>query len=225
MIQTMARSSLAVIVETGTTKVFASALDWAGWSRAARHEEDALETLAAYAPRYAAVAARAGLAFPSTIADTIEVVEHLTGDATTNFGAPSIAAEAERTKVTAARARRLSTLVSAAWGVLDDIATVTPPRLRKGPRGGGRDRDAMLDHVLGAEAAYARKLGIRHKQPAIDDPDAIAELRAAILDVIGSPTGPGLAVEKGWTTAYAARRIAWHALDHAWEMQDRADSE
>ena len=28
-------------------------------------------------------------------------------------------------------------------------------------------------------------------------------------------------IENGWTTAYAARRIAWHVLDHAWEMQDR----
>jgi hypothetical protein len=28
--------------------------------------------------------------------------------------------------------------------------------------------------------------------------------------------------EKGWPTPYAARRIAWHVLDHAWEMQDRA---
>jgi hypothetical protein len=24
---------------------------------------------------------------------------------------------------------------------------------------------------------------------------------------------------------YAARRIAWHVLEHAWEMQDRADSQ
>ncbi|MEY2437652.1 MAG: hypothetical protein QOF97_2488, partial [Acidimicrobiaceae bacterium] len=27
---------------------------------------------------------------------------------------------------------------------------------------------------------------------------------------------------KGWAYRYAARRIAWHALDHAWEMQDRS---
>jgi len=26
------------------------------------------------------------------------------------------------------------------------------------------------------------------------------------------------------TTRYAARRIAWHVLEHAWEMQDRAES-
>ena len=24
-----------------------------------------------------------------------------------------------------------------------------------------------------------------------------------------------------WPMSYAARRIAWHVLDHAWEMEDR----
>jgi hypothetical protein len=27
-----------------------------------------------------------------------------------------------------------------------------------------------------------------------------------------------------WPPAYAARRIAWHALDHAWEIEDRSES-
>jgi len=35
--------------------------------------------------------------------------------------------------------------------------------------------------------------------------------------------GGGPLTEGGWSTRYAARRIAWHALDHAWEMQDRAE--
>jgi hypothetical protein len=217
----MARKPLAVIVETGTAKVFASALDWPGWCRAGRREENALEALATYAPRYAAVAAKTGLAFAPAIADDLSVVERLTGDATTNFGAPSVAAAAEQVRLTAAPARRLATLVNAAWAVLDEIAAVSPAELRKGPRGGGRDRDKMLDHVLGAEAAYARKIGIRHKQPALGDDTAIEELREALLAVIGSPTDAGPVGPNGWSTAYAARRIAWHALDHAWEMQDR----
>ena len=132
----MARKPLAVIVETGTAKVFASALDWPGWCRSGRHEENALEALATYAPRYAAVAAKAGLAFAPAIADDLAVVEHLTGDATTNFGAPSVAAAAEQVRLTAAPARRMAGLVSAAWAVLDEIAAVSPPELRKGPRGG-----------------------------------------------------------------------------------------
>lgn len=219
----MARKPLAVIVETGTAKVFASALDWPGWCRSGRHEEDALEALAAYASRYAPIAAKAGFAFALTLADTLTVVEHLTGDATTNFGAPGKPAAAEQVRLTAAPARRLAALVSAAWTVLDEIAAASPPELRKGPRGGGRDRDKMLDHVLDAEAGYARKLGIKLKPPGRGDGTAIEELREAILAVIGAPTGAGPVVPNGWSTAYAARRIAWHALDHAWEMQDRTD--
>ena len=26
-----------------------------------------------------------------------------------------------------------------------------------------------------------------------------------------------------WPARYAARRIAWHVLDHAWEIEDRSD--
>jgi hypothetical protein len=219
----MAAKPLKVIVETGSSKVFASALDWPGWCRSGRTEEVALENLANYAPRFKSVARRAGLPFPATVADTLTVVEQFPGDATTNFGAPSITAEAERVRLTAAPARRLATVVSAAWSELDAIAAVTPPHLRKGPRGGGRDRDKMLDHLLGAESGYARLIGLKFKQPAIDDEAAITELREAILEVIGAPSDGNPVREKGWTTAYAARRIAWHALDHAWEMQDRTE--
>jgi hypothetical protein len=95
--------------------------------------------------------------------------------------------------------------------------------VRQGPRGGGRDRDKMVDHVLGAEAAYARKIGVRHRQPALDDKPAIAALRADIAAVLRQPSDGPPPVPNGWPPRYAARRIAWHVLDHAWEMQDRSE--
>jgi hypothetical protein len=129
-------------------------------------------------------------------------------------------AEAERAKVTSAAARRLVGLVTAAWATFDEVA-----ELRKGPRGDSRDRDKLIDHVIGAETAYARKLGVKLRQPAIDDIAAIEELREAIAAVVGSPSDGSPVVPNGWTTRYAARRIAWHVLEHAWQMQDRADSQ
>jgi len=39
------------------------------------------------------------------------------------------------------------------------------------------------------------------------------------------PTGPEAplkAPDRSWPPRYAARRIAWHALDHAWEIEDRS---
>jgi hypothetical protein len=223
MIRPMKRKPLPVLVEVGKKRVFASALEWPGWCRSGRTEEDALAALADYAPRFAPVARRAGLDLPPTAGDTLAVVERVDGDATTDFGAPSTAGQAEMVRLTAVPARRLSTVVDAAWAELAAIATTTPAQLRKGPRGGGRDRDKMLDHIVGAEVAYARKIGVKRKQPAFDDEAAIAEMRAAMLAVIGAPTAAGPVVANGWSTAYAARRIAWHALDHAWEMQDRTE--
>jgi hypothetical protein len=57
-----------------------------------------------------------------------------------------------------------------------------------------------------------------------DDIAAIEELREAIAAVVGAPSDGSPVVPNGWTTSYAARRIAWHVLENAWEMQDRAES-
>jgi len=214
-------SIVPVFLEVGSKRIFASAADWPGWCRTAKTEELTLEALLAYAPRYEVVARHAGIAFPSAI--ELSVVEQQPGDATTDFGAPSTTAEAEREKLTAAKAKRQVALVRAAWAVLEEIAAQSPAELRKGPRGGGRDRDKMLDHVIGAECAYARKIGLKIKQPAFDDHDAVAAMREEIAAVLGSTSDGSPVVERGWTSRYAARRIAWHALDHAWEMQDRAE--
>jgi hypothetical protein len=213
----------AVVVETGKRRVFAGALDWPGWCRAGKDEEAALAALAAYVPRYAAVAERAGIAYPAGVGKWLEVVERLRGSASTDFGVPGEVAGADGRRTTRAQAERLTGLVVAAWAVFDEVRAAAPAALRKGPRGGGRDRDKMVDHVLGAEAAYARKLGVKHRQPAIDDDDAIAALRDDIAAVLRAPSDGSPPVPKGWPPRYAARRIAWHVLDHAWEMEDRSD--
>jgi hypothetical protein len=215
----------AVVVEVGSKRVFACALDWPGWARAGKDEDTALAALAAYLPRYAAVAERAGIAFPGRAGKRLEVVERLRGSASTDFGLPGEVAGADGKRATRAQAERLTALVAASWAVFDEVRAGTPASLRKGPRGGGRDRDKMVDHVLGAEAAYARKLGIKHPQPAIDDRAAIEALRDDIAAVLRAPSDGSPPVAKGWPPRYAARRIAWHILDHAWEMQDRSDPE
>jgi hypothetical protein len=213
----------AVVVEVGGKRVFACALDWPGWCRAGKDEEGALAALSAYVPRYAAVAERAGIAFPARGGKRLEVVERLRGSASTDFGLPGEVADADGKRATRAQAERLTALVVASWAVFDEVRAGAPAALRKGPRGGGRDRDKMVDHVLGAEAAYARKLGIKHRQPAIDDDAAIAALRDDIAAVLRAPSDGSPPVPKGWPPRYAARRVAWHVLDHAWEMQDRSD--
>jgi hypothetical protein len=222
--------TVPVYVELGTKRAFAGALEWPGWTRAGRTEEQALDALAAAAERYAPVAELAGLALPAA---NFEVVDRVEGDATTDFGAPSAILHADRTPLTAKEAQRLADLLGACWTYLDDIVAAAPAELRRGPRGGGRDRDKIVAHVVGAEEAYARKLGIRRRDLPPDEAGPGSAVRAALLEVLGAastgeplkekgPEAPLKAPGRRWPPRYAARRIAWHALDHAWEIEDRS---
>lgn len=212
---------VAVFLEIGTKRVFACALDWPGWCRSGRGEDAALEALRAYVPRFAPVATRAGLAPPAAGVE-LEVVERAPGTrGLTDFGAPGEVASADARPISAEEGAAIAALVESSWVELDRIAASAPEDLRKGPRGGGRDRTKIVDHVLGAEAAYARKIGVRHRRPANGDAEAIAALRADILAVLRTPSDGAAPAPRGWPLRYAARRIAWHALDHAWEIEDR----
>jgi hypothetical protein len=205
-----------VYVELGKHRVFACAVEWPGWCRAARTEELALEVLAAAGPRYARVASEAGVPFSP---EQVEVVERVNGSANTDFGVPGEILERDRAPLSPKDAERLASLVAAAWVELDRAAAASAAELRKGPRGGGRDRDKIVDHVLAAEVAYARKIGLKIRQPARDDRQAVEAAREALLAGLrDTHRAPG---PKDWPLPYAARRIAWHALDHAWEIADR----
>ena len=204
-----------VYVEVGTKRAFASAADWPGWCRGGKDERAALEALAAYLPRYAPVTRLAKIDLPPQVTD-FEVVERLTGNATTDFGAPGIPAKLETRPLSAKEADRMCSLVEACWKYLDQVRAAAPEVLRKGPRGGGRDRDKMFDHVLGAEMMYAKGIGTKLKQPDGKDGAAVRAFRKAFLESLGNPNR-----EERWPIVYCARRTAWHALDHAWEIEDR----
>lgn len=210
--------------EVATKKAFIWAVEWPGWCRSGRTVEAARENLVAVRPRYSAVAQVAGLRLPRVTIDQLEVVESLQGGGATEFGVPSAIGADDRRSVTIGEARRLAGLVAAAWTIFDRVASEAPAELRKGPRGGGRDTAKMIGHVVEADSAYAREIGIKIKPPSPDDADAVADLRALILDVLSQPSEGSPWAERKWTLRYAARRIAWHAIDHAWEIEDRTDS-
>jgi hypothetical protein len=211
--------SIKVSVEAASKKAFATAIDWPGWSRSGKTEELAIEALAAYADRYAAVARLAAEDFPATDNLDLEVVERSPGGGGTEFGVPGNVTDADRRPVGAADAERLARLVDAARTTFDAVAGKAPEELRKGPRGGGRDTSKMVGHVNEADHAYAREMGIKLPPPK-DDRD-IAALRASMLEVLRQPSDGSPIAGRKWTTRYAAHRIAWHALDHAWEIEDR----
>jgi len=228
MLATMAvihhRRPTRVYLERTPRRTFAMAIDWPGWGRSGKTPEAALAALADYAPRYARVTALAEVDFPAATGEDLEILEELAGNATTEFGAPAAVASIDSEPYDAETAGLTAALLRGSWAALEEVAASSPAELRKGPRGGGRDRDKMLEHVLGAEVAYAGKIGVKIRQPDLGDAAAIAAARGAILAVVGAESPGGPARPNGWPVRYAARRLAWHALDHAWEMEDRRDT-
>ena len=217
----VARTSVDVYLELGKKRVFACACEWPGWCRSAKSEQMALEHLDAYRDRYGAVAAQAAVPFMSAGVE-FNVVERVAGSATTDFGAPDSIPSWDLQPVSRSEAERLGALVKASWTIFDGIVARAPSELRKGPRGGGRDRDKIVDHVLAAEARYARKMGVRHREPRRDDIQAIAALRRDIMEVLTAAWDGTPLVPNGWPPRCAGRRIAWHVLDHLWEIEDRS---
>jgi hypothetical protein len=208
---------VAVFVEAGKRRVFVSALDWPGWARSGKSEERALEALASYLPRYAPIVERAGLTPPS--GDPAVIERHAGQAKNADFGSLGEIASTEWTELTPAEGARLAGLLAAAWSAFAETAAAAPAQLRKGPRGGGRDTDQIVGHVYGAETEYARKMGLPRDKSAEGDP---APLHARIDAVLREPASLATPA-KGWPARYAARRMAWHVLDHLWEIEDKSE--
>jgi hypothetical protein len=208
----------AIYVELGGKKAIAWSLEWPGWCRIRTSEEAAVQALIDTKARYRLIAQRAGLDFAS---GDLVIVERLAGNANTAWGVPSVLASAETRPIDATTAQRNVALLRASWDMLEEVVAVSPAQLRKGPRGGGRDRDEIRRHVIEAERAYARKIGVRHTPFKVNDTSALKAMREEIAAVLSKrSTGEPLEAS-GWNVSYAVRRMAWHVVDHLWELEDR----
>ncbi len=217
-----------VYLEVGSKRVFAAALDWPGWCRGGRDEEAALQALVGYGPRYAAALGPAAGPFaPPNDPSALDVVERLEGNATTDFGPPGAVPGSDERALRSAGLERLTGLLQACWAAFDAAARgAKGSALKKGPRGGGRELDDIVSHVLDADRAYLGGLGGRYPQGSQGGvTEDMAGLRATIIEALSSRARgeppPGSRRSKPWPPRYAVRRSAWHALDHAWEIEDR----
>jgi hypothetical protein len=218
-----------VYLEVGRKKIFAGALNWPGWCRSGRDEGTSLAALAAYAPRYAEIFSGTAIEFvPPDDAAALAVVERLAGTSTTDFGAPDVAPAHDKEPFDEAARERSEAILVAIWQTFDRaVKAAEGKELRKGPRGGGREREGIVRHVLGADAAYLRRLAQTFSQ---DDEapldDELRRTRKAIRAALAAgvrgeipsegPRGGAL-----WTPHYFVRRVAWHSVDHLWEIEDR----
>ena len=216
-------AGLPVYLEVAKKRVFAGALDWPGWSRSARDEDAAIAVLLDYRARYAS----AMRTFKVPAAKTATVVERVTGNATTEFGAPGVPPKADAAALEASQLTRQLALLEAAWAAFDAAAKRARGKtLAKGPRGGGRDLDKMIAHVHEADLAYLSAVGGVFKRNAGEAAAAASRrMRQGMLAAIGARAHgepPARPMRKDpWPARYTVRRSAWHALDHAWEIEDR----
>lgn len=204
---------MEVYVETGSRRVFATAIEWPGWTRDAKTEDAAIARLLDYRPRYEAAIGR------KVRVGAVEVVERRKGDASTDFGVAANPS-ADEEDVDARQLRRLVGIVEACWAAFDAAATTAKGRtLTTGPRGGGRTLAKIVEHHDEALRAYLAQLGGDRRHP---DP------RAALLEALdarrrGDLPDRGPRGGARWTPRQAIRKAATHALDHAWEIEDRSD--
>jgi hypothetical protein len=218
-----------VYLEISKRRTFASAIDWPGWCRAGKTEDEALAALLEYGTRYKKVLGGAGrnLAVPDAISG-LNVVERLEGNATTEFGAPGVIPDVDRESVSDAELDRQIALLKECWRAFDSAAAAAggDELGPSGPRGGGRALDKIRDHVRGAEVGYVRAVG--GTVPGGEGADWPTAQRAFIEALRSRAHGelPDRGPRGGerWPAPFGIRRSAWHALDHAWEIEDRSQA-
>jgi hypothetical protein len=213
-----------VFVESGAKRVFAGAVEWPGLARSGKTEEESLARLLEYVPRYKRSLAKAAdtLDVPRGAAG-LKVIARLTGGSGTDFGVPSAVADFDRVTPTSPALEAQLDRLRGAWRAFDKAARSAEGKtLASGPRGGGRDLAKMREHVLEADRAYISSLGAKAPPASAER----SEVQHAFIEALqaklrGELPEVGPRGGERWPALYAIRRSAWHALDHAWEIDDR----
>jgi hypothetical protein len=217
-------NELRVTLEIGPKgkKVVAVAPDWPGLERGGKTGEAAIERLQSYLPRYAKVAKLAGMDVEFAAITSVDMVEQYPGTGSTDFWGISFAfSEIDRQAISSEDLERELTLMRACWTYFDDVRGRVSAEMQKGPRGGGRDRDRIVLHVLATEQEWANKLGMGTKQGArVTDATGVSAFRRVYCTAIRAFHSEGK-MARTWPLRYLIRHTAYHTMDHAWEMEDK----
>lgn len=220
---------MRIVIEAGPKqkKYVAYALDWPGLERNGKSADAAFLHADSYRSRYEAIAVRAGLGEEYRAEPGSTIVLEYDGVSSTDFWGISFAhSEFDHEPISGDELERQLALLQACWAGFDDIALRVSPVLRKGPRGGGRDRDHIVRHVLAGEIDWVKRLDIRPDLHEIVPPDARNQFRAHIVDAIRNLHAQGINESRAkggpaWTHRFLIRHLAYHVMDHAWEMEDK----
>ncbi len=215
---------LRVLVEQPTRgkRWVAVAADWPGLERGGKTEDQALEKLAAYVPRYLPVATRVRLGSELETQTEVDVIGRYPGTGSTDFWGISFApSPLDREPFDAPAFDRQVRLLRSAWAELDETAARVSAELRPGARGGGRSRDGIVRHVLANEGGdFSKRVQAKSELEDLLTPGGLAHHRDRYVEAMRAWYAEGKPLGK-WTIPYLLRHTAYHVLDHTWEMQDR----
>ncbi len=214
------------VIERGpkAKRAVAFALDWPGWNRGAKTAELALETLESYRARYRPVASLAGIEHEFDAAGPLEIVEDRIGTGSVDFWGISFSASStEQGPMTESEFDRGITLLRASWAFFDGVAARVSPEMRKGPRGGGRDRDRIIRHTIRTESEdFAKQVGLQIPEEGALTPDGLRHHRETYVAAMRAYNAGEIQKRmRSWTLPFLIRHSAFHTLDHAWEMEDK----
>ena len=215
---------LRVLVEQPTRgkRWVAVAADWPGLERGGKTEDEAVEKLARYVPRYLPVAKRVRLGSELATQTDPDIIGRYQGVGSTDFWGISFApSPLDREPFDAPLFERKVRLLRAAWAEFDETAARVSAELRPGVRGGGRSRDRLVRHVMATEGGdFSKRVKAKSELEDLLTPVRLARHRDLFVEAMrawyaqGKPLG-------NWTIPYLLRHTAYHVLDHTWEMQDR----
>lgn len=214
---------LDIALEAGPKgkRIVAFAPEWPGLERGAKTEEAALERLHAYRPRYAPVAELAGLAGEFAASGALDVTERYAGTGSTDFWGISFAFSArDQQPMSDAELERELALMQASWAFFDAVRGRVSPTMRRGPRGGGKDRDQIVWHTVATEMDWGKSLGLSGMPDAMPDDAALRQHRADYVAAFRAYHAQGKRAGKS-PLRFLIRHTAFHTLDHAWEMEDK----
>ena len=212
---------LRILLEIGPKgkRIVASAMDWPGLERWGRTEDEAVDRLLAYLPRYVPVAERVGLRSEFERGVVPQIVERTPGNTSTDWwGIAHVPSVIEADPLTDDELERRIGIMRATWAFFGDAADASDASLTKGPRGGGRERDQIVRHVYASERHnFWRKVAIREADEARLTPEELANLRERYVAAIREYHADGRPARR-WPLRFLIRRAAQHAMEHAWEL-------
>jgi hypothetical protein len=213
---------LILEIGKGARRVVAGATDWPGLDRWGRDEQAALDAVRRYVDRYAPVARRARRGAELAAQERVDIIERVPGSSSTDYwGIAHVPSVAEQDVLSDAELDRRLALLDACWTTFDETADRVSAELRPGPRGGGWTRDEIVRHVYANEPEqFTRKVEVRTPKAVVLTPDGRAAHRQATLDAIRAYNAEGRRA-RTWPIQFLVRRIAHHVMDHAWELEDR----